>query len=201
MKPHIAVLHVDTVPAETFAGFMQVVNADGLGLHVESRESGGVFAALEWLIPTAVFIYISKSYFDSFLKEMGKDHYVLLKKGLSSLYSKVLGSQAPEVSIISTAGKVNADRPYSLFYSIVAEWEGGRQIKLLLARNSSKEEYEASVSAFLSFVEHIHANTLDSATLGTLKSARVVGRTLLVAYNPKTGDVGLVDPLPKKDAK
>lgn len=201
MKPHIAILHVDTVTPETFAGFLQTVNADGLSVYVESRESGGSFAAIEWLIPTAIFAYISKSYFDSFLKEMGKDHYTLLKKGLNSLYSKALGPQAPEVTLISTAGKVRAEQPYSLFYSIVAEGEGGQQIKLLLACNSSKEEYEASVSAFLSFVESIHTNTLDATTLDALKMVRVVGHTLLVAYNPATGEVEPIDPLPKRDTK
>lgn len=197
MKPHIAILHVDTLPAETFAGFLQTVNADGLRVHVESRESGGVFASIEWLIPTAIFVYISKSYFDGFLKEMGKDHYTSLKKGLNSLYSKVLGAQAPEVTLIATAGKVKAEQPYSLHYSIVAEWDGGLQIKLLLVRNSSKEEYEASVSAFLSFVERIHTNTLDAAMLDTLKTVRVVGRILLVAYNPTTEKIEPIDPRPK----
>lgn len=201
MKPHIAILHVDTVSPETFAGFLQTVNADGLNVHVESRESGGAFAAIEWLIPTAIFAYISKSYFDSFLKEMGKDHYTLLKKGLNSLYSKVLGPQAPEITLISTAGKVKADQPYSLYYSVVAEGVGGQQIKLLLACNSSKEEYEASVSAFLSFVERTHANTLDTTTLLALKTAPVIGRTLIVAYNPETGVIEPIDPLPKRDAK
>ena len=113
----------------------------------------------------------------------------------------MLGPQAPEVTLISTAGKVKADQPYSLFYSIVAEWEGGQQIKLLLARNSSEEEYEASVSAFLSLVERIHTNTLDTATLDALKTARMVGRTLLVAYNPATEKVETIDPLPKRDTK
>ena len=201
MKPHLAILHVNTVPAEIFAGFLQTVNVDGLSVHVESRESGGIFAAIEWLIPTAVFAYISKSYFDAFLKEMGKDHYALLKKGLNSLYSKVLGPQAPEITLISTAGKVKGDQPYSLYYSIVAELEGGHQIKLLLARTSSEEEYEASVSAFLSLVERIHTKTLDTATLNALKTVRVAGRTLLVAYNPATEKVETIDPLPKRDTK
>jgi hypothetical protein len=201
VQPHIAILHVDSVPAETFAGFLQTVSADGLSIHVESRESGGAFAAIEWLIPTAIFAYISKSYFDGFLKEMGKDHYALLKKGLNSLYSKVLGPQAPEVTLISTAGKVKAGQPYSLFFSVVAEGEGEQQIKLLLARSSSKEEYEASVSAFLSLVESVHTNMLDTTKLDALKTVRVVGRTLLVAYNPATGEVEPIDPLPKRDTK
>ena len=140
VAPHLALIHIDTISADSFSGFVRDVAADGLNLHVESREIGGRYAALEWLIPTAVFVYVGKSYFDGFLKEMGKDHYALFKRGLDGLHKRMLGADAPEITVVSSAGKVKSGRPYSLYYSSIAEASERLRFKLLLARTASVEE-------------------------------------------------------------
>ena len=183
MAPHLALIYADTISADSFSDFVRDVAAEGLDLRVESREISGPYAALEWLIPTAVFVYVGKSYFDGFLKEMGKDHYALFKRGLNGLHKKVLGADAPEITLVSSAGKVKSDQPYSLYYSIIAEASEGLKFKLLLARSASAEEYQASVAAFLALVESYHANTLEHSNRELLDQSRVVGGTILLAYN------------------
>jgi len=106
--PQLAILHNTSIPREAFAEFEKLVAAEKLDFRIEPREEAGPFAGIEWLIPTAVIVYISKSYFDGFLKEMGKDHYALLKAGLKTLRTKLLGPEAPKVTIVSFLGlKVN----------------------------------------------------------------------------------------------
>ncbi|UCV02773.1 hypothetical protein [Dechloromonas denitrificans] len=194
----IAVIHLKSIPAELFAGFAESVSSEKLNLQIQSREDGGAFAALEWLLPTAVIVYIGKSYFDGFLKEMGKDHYSLLKAGLKKLQAKLFGSSAPQITLFGSAGKISKEQPYSLVFSIVAEAESGITFKLLVHADVSEGEYEETIAAFLEFLASFHANSLDAPMVESLNASRVVGRTLLLAFNREAKAIEPVDPVPKR---
>ena len=196
--PQLAIFHTTSIPKEVFAEFMQIVAAEKLDLQVESREEDGPFAAIEWLIPTAVIVYISKSYFDGFLKEMGKDHYALLKAGLKTLHGKLVGPQVPKVTVISTEGKVGGDQIYSLRYSILAEAGEGLRFKLLIQTHVSSDEYDEVLASFLAFLDAYHSGTLDSRSVERVKHARVVGRTMLLAFNSDSKAIEPVDPIPTR---
>ena len=198
-SPQLAIVYVETLPASTFDEFRRVVGHENLALEVESRPEFGPMAGVEWLLPTSVFVYLGKSYFDGFLKEMGKDHYALLKTGLISLYSALLGPTAPKVQVISTAGKVSKNRRYSLLYSVIAEADAGLKFKLLLPQSNTAAEYEATLVAFLAFLEHFYGSTLDEATIARISSVRPMSGTILVCYNPETGLIEPVDPM-QRDA-
>ena len=197
-KPHIAILHVKSVPADAFNDFTQTISSENLDFQVESREDGGPFAALEWLLPTAIIVYISKSYFDGFLKEMGKDHYNLLKMGLGKLRKWAVGPSAPKVTLLGSSGKITKEQPYSLVFSALAEADSGITFKLLIQTGISEQEYEDSVKAFLDFLFAFHAGTLNANTLESLSSTRVVSGTLLVAFNHTTKVIEPIDPIPKR---
>jgi len=196
--PQLAVSFHRNIPPEFFDEFVQAVSSRNLSLRVESREQDGPYAGLEWLIPTAVIIFIGKSYFDAFLKEMGKDHYHALKAGLNTLRAKLLGPSAPEVTVISTQGKAPADQLYSLAYSLIAEAETRLRFKLLLRCEATETEYEETIEAFLVFLEAYHERSLDPEMVEELKAARVVGGTLLLAYNNETKTLVAVDPVPSR---
>lgn len=193
--PQLVVFHTTSIPKEVFAEFEKLVAAENLDLRIESREENGPFAGIEWLIPTAVIVYISKSYFDGFLKEMGKDHYALLKAGLKTLRTKLLGSEAPKVTIISTKGKSSSDQRYSLHYSILAEGNGGLRFKLLLQREVTADEYEEIIASFLAFLQAYHSGNLDPGSMERMKQVRVIGRTLLLAFNRESKSIEPIDPL------
>jgi len=196
--PHIGISHSHTVPREMLADFIDTVKTERLDLRVEAREQDRPYAGLEWLLPTAGVIFIAKAYFDAFLKEMGKDHYHLLKAGLSTLRSKLLGSSAPEVVVVSTQGKLRAGDSYSLLYSIVADGEGRLRFKLLLPSQCSEAEYEEAIDAFLAFLRDFHSQSLTPQMAEELKRGGVVGGMMLVAFNRETKALQIVDPLPRK---
>jgi len=195
--PHIAIIHINSFPAEMFSDFRKKISAENLNFQIDSREESGPFGALEWLIPTAVIVYLGKSYFDSFLKEMGKDHYNLLKAGLKGLHDKVLGPSAPKVTLVSTAGKTSKDQPYSLVYSILAESDAGFTFKLLIQTEATEQEYEEILDAFLAFLVSFHAHSLESEAKEQLREARIVSRTLLLAFNKETKAIEPIDPIQK----
>jgi len=198
MPPAIILSYTMRIPRHTFAEFERVVAAKGLDLHVEQRDEDDPFAGLEWLIPTAVVLFIGKAYFDGFLKEMGKDHYALLKAGLKSLYFRLLGPHAPKAVVLSAGGKTSTDQSYSLLYSIFAEADEGARFKLLLQRSASEEEYEATVEAFLAFLEAYYNGSLTPEFVAELQSIKVVGKTILLVYNPSLKRVQPIDPVPAR---
>ncbi len=198
-SPQLAIVYVETLPASTFDDFLRVVDHEKLALEVESRPEFGPMAGVEWLLPTAVFVYLGKSYFDGFLKEMGKDHYALLKTGLKGLYSALLGPASPKVQVIGTAGKISKDRPYSLLYSVIAEADAGLKFKLLLPQSCTEAEYEATLAAFLGFLDQFYGSTLDEATIARISSVKPMSGTILVRHNPETGLIEPVDPM-QRDA-
>jgi hypothetical protein len=198
-NPHLAVSYIDKFPPERFARFSADVEAPSLGILIESRPEPGPFAALEWLIPTAVIVYIAKSYFESFLKEMGKDHYVLLKRGLKNLGMSLLGNNAPKIYLIGTLGKVReSNEKYSLIFSIVAEVETRLRVKLLLQPDLSESAYAEALDKFLQFLEHLHDGTISSSEVKGLNEARPVAGTLLVAFNSQKKTLEVIDPIPRK---
>lgn len=193
--PHLVLLHEDSIPREFFAEFEHTIATDGLEIQVKSRPTGTVFAGIEWLMPTAIVAYIAKPYFESFLKEMGKDHYDLLKRGLKKLYSRVAGPKTPKVTLVSTAGKTAKEQPYSFYFSVVTEVTDKVRFKLLVPQPITELEYETLISAYLYFVEHVHADTLHEESLMRFKNAPNLGGTILVRYDAAAKAIFPVDPL------
>lgn len=198
-KPQIGLLHLEVIDRSNFAEFEMAVRSEGLKLRIESRPGPGPYAGIEWLIPTAVVIYIGKAYFESFLKEAGKDHYAILKAAISSLSSKFFGKNAPKGRVVFSQGKAESEHPrYSIFYSVVAEFGGGYSVKLLLQSDFDSDLCSAAQDAFLQFLSEAAAGTLDPNAVKGLSIAKPIGHTLLIAYNPDSRGLEVVDPLAGK---
>ena len=89
-KPDIGLIFDERISSELFEDFESSIKSDSLNFMVKSREPAGAMACPEWFIFPVITAFIGKSYFDGFLKEMGKDHYQTLKEGLASLTTKVM---------------------------------------------------------------------------------------------------------------
>ena len=197
--PQIGLLHIESIPVDTFTEFEVALRADNLNLRVESRPDPGPYAGVEWLIPTAVFVYISKSYFDAFLKEAGKDHYQVLRSAISRLSGKYFGKDAPRGRMVFTAGKAEAENPrYSIFYSVVADLGDGFRVKLLLQSDLSVDACNEAQGAFLDFLDAANDGTLDRSSIKGLIGAKPIGQTLLLAYDLESKALEVVDPLAGK---
>ena len=195
MLPPIAIVFKHPASESDFDELRKLLASGGTEVAIESRDDDGPYAGIEWLIPTAVILFIGKAYFDGFVKEIGKDHYILLKQGLKSLYSRFIGPKAPAVTVIATAGKSKAAAEYSLLFSLLAEAPDGLRFKLLIQSSATQEEYEATVAAFVTFVDAFHSHSLDSELVSELRAVRVVGKTVLLAYDSTKKRVAPVDPL------
>jgi len=140
----IDLVYEDRVPTQVINEFHDQVATDGLRLGLQSRPTGGgPFLGLEWLLPTAVMLFISRSYFDGFLAEMGSDHYRALKGAIKTFrdrFSRV------KVTVVGTAGKTVPDQPYSLVYSIWLEAGPDRGFKFLVPNLPPGDEADVAWS-------------------------------------------------------
>jgi len=187
--PDIGLVCEDKVPEPWMQEFQAAVASDGLDLLCEGGIWTKASAATEWLRPTAASRFVAKSYFDGFLGEMGKDHYAALKAGIKQLcehFAKV------KVTLVGTAGKVAADKPYSMLFSIYFDPSEEGVFKFLVPVDVPQSEIDIAIDAFLGFLSDYYDGTLDPDVERRLREAPNLGRTKLVAFNPATGRI---DPL------
>jgi len=198
MRPHLAISYTDDISTEVIDAVADDLALPGLLVQKMPRPAGGAYAAPEWLIPTIVGAYVTKSYFDGFLKEAGKDHYQLLRKGLKKLAGRFTGPNAERVTLISTKGKIDGSGPsYSRLYSVVGELNGGLVVKLLIRTDTGDDEIDRAVDAFLDFLLAVHNGMLDADAVIDLRGAKPIGKTLLVTFDSDSGALRVVDPIPK----
>jgi hypothetical protein len=146
-----------------------------------------------------VVIYISKAYFDGYLKEAGKEHYHVLKNAIASLWGSFFGEdRTVRGCLVTSRGKTPRDQKYSITISLMAEADAGLQFKLLFDDESSAEELNLAVACFLKFLEEYYEGSLDPANQVRLAGARAVGRTILLAYDKANNFFVFLDPIPTR---
>jgi hypothetical protein len=193
-RPHLAVMYKEGLPEDTFEKLESELSSDGLDIDVRSRPDGGMYACAEWYIPAAVIAYIGKSYFGIFLKEMGKDHYQILKNSLSGLTNEVMSNPRIEPTLSGSKGKLSSNNPYSLALSIEAEANEKERFKLLLPKSESKELYKIAVDRFLEFVSDFHDGVKDLDSINCiLGDRRPPSGIIFVRLNPESEKIEWVD--------
>lgn len=200
--PNIGVVYTDKIEDSFFDEFVSTLYQEDLDLQVIGRPEPGPFACAEWFIPTVVAVFISKPYFQSFLKEMGKDHYHLVKKGVSELCAKTVSSRRFEpVLMSSSGGKINEKNPYTLSFSILAESGSGYTFKLLIPKFGDDYNYQKATESFLDFVAEYHSEGDLSRAADIIKGTGMPGGTILVSYNTETSQIDWQDHLPPEIRK
>ncbi|MGZ4956526.1 MAG: hypothetical protein ACXV8Q_15570 [Methylobacter sp.] len=182
--PDIAVSYEQSIPVDIFEEFKKSVYEEGLNITVEPRANAGVYAGLEWYLPTVIMVFIGKSYFDGFLKEAGKDHCQKLKESLSSLTNKTMSKPRIEPIIFgSKEGKLRKDNPYSLAFSIYSEANDGNKFKLLLPKPHDNSDYTEIIHKFLDFLNNYHGGIKVLTDIGFDEDAKPPGKLILVHMN------------------
>lgn len=200
IPPQIGISYVENMAGQPLEDFFDAVQCPGLDLRREVREGPELYAGLEWLMPTAVFIYISKSYFDAFLTEAGTDHYHLLKAAIKKLTAKLTGPSAP-VGRLYFSGEKKVESPipkYSLVYSVIAELGPGLSAKPLLQPDLSADECNTAVDLFTQFLDSVFAGTFDSSSVKGIEGAEPISGLVLLAYDKEQKKLEVKDPRPPR---
>lgn len=84
----IGIQHAQNVDSELVESLKAFFEDEGVQVKVQASERG-TYAAIEWALPALLTLWITKSYFDGFLKEMGKDSAQSLKQLIKAAYTKL----------------------------------------------------------------------------------------------------------------
>lgn len=149
--PDIVLIYPSNFPDEEIAKEVTEFYSEKLNLKIQKNENEP-FSAFEWILPTAFGVCILKPYFDSFLSEMGKDHYLILKNGLKKVLENGKKYKISLITATKSTEKLSNSYNQSLVISIIIQIKNNRQIKLLFDDNLSKDDWENAIEQLLVFV-------------------------------------------------
>lgn len=151
LQPHIGIIYYKGFPDVDINSVVQLIKTDGLKLEIQEKEPE-IYAAMEWIVPTAIGAYIAKPYFDSFLSEAGKDHYQLLKKGLKFIAGKCKDITMKMIAAAGSERKLNGNYNQSQAFSIVIQLKQDKRIKLLFDNDLTKEDWDNAIDLLFDYI-------------------------------------------------
>lgn len=117
------------------------------------RRDPEVFAAFQFLMPTAVVVYLLKPYVDKFISKMAEDNYDSCKLAVKKLWSHFLARDRTFRSrLIGTQGKV-FDSDLAIELSFVAKTTDEQYFRLLFPQELSAPEFQKAILGFYSLME------------------------------------------------
>lgn len=196
-KPQLAIVYLEGMEQNYFDDFVSEISKPNLDFEITTRPALGPMAAVEWLVPTVVTAFIGKAYFSEFFKELGKDHYLILKESLKKLTTKTIKQKRLEPVLIGTTGKIKTNNPYTMTLSIIAEGNNGHTFKLLLPKFSQQFDYEGTTEKFLELIADYHLSGTASKIAEETKKSNIPRGTILFHLNPETQEIEWLDHTPK----
>ncbi|MFA6412498.1 MAG: hypothetical protein WCW53_07350 [Syntrophales bacterium] len=187
----------EVVPDDLVDEFIAAIATPEFTPEVNRLERSPIYATIEWLVPTALVIFITKSYFQSFLAEMGKEHYTLLKNALKRAANRLIGQSGPDIHVLSSSGKSKKDNKYSLTFSLYVEINKKLNLKLLFPVVLKEEEVQEVIEAYTNFIDDLYSGTINDELLRRLSKGKVVVKTILITYDFETKELRSVDPFQK----
>ena len=192
-NPHIGFEYIDKISPEFLDEFRKKIYKKEL-IHKEiTRPSDTVFLSVDWLLPTAIILYITKSYFDIFLKEMAKDHYLVLKGSISSLANK--SKQEINISIIASNERKIGDKIFTSSFSIM--YEGGdlkTSFKFLFREGATEEQINEATNYFLDLLKEFNDNKEESKLNDMLSKLTRRSVPIIICYNENTKQAMILQP-------
>lgn len=129
-KPHIGIVYPSNFPVDFEDEIRTKLKHDKLTLAFRKQEPQ-MWNSIEWTIPGLIAAYLFKPYFETFLKEAGKDHYLLLKEQLKKLLAKGKNAKVTTITSSTSTNKTDKNDTQSKAISVEVEIKDGRRIKLM----------------------------------------------------------------------
>ena len=191
---HIVLVHDEGVPPALLEDFYLNVNVDSLNFKRVKNSASGPYATLEWFIVPAIAIFLLKPYFDGFMEEAGRDHYIVLRDQLRKLWKKLFSKERSFRFAVMT-GSGEKKLRYSALFSVYTISDNGHKIKLLINHGCSEDEFTSSIDAFLDFIEAYHRQIPLEGDPISQSVERPIGGHILVEYDKNSKSLKVIDPM------
>lgn len=145
--PHIIISVPDVYPDQLI--FEDLKSFQDLGVSIETRktESLGLMAGVEWAIGTAFVVYLLKPFFDTFLGEMGKDSYNIVKESLVEYVKEKRKLKVRMVAATGSSKKLSSSYDQSLSVSIKALVVDGFKVTILVNDSIGDDNLQGAITA------------------------------------------------------
>jgi len=173
---------------------IEIIKHPKLKIITHKNEEGSAFNAFEWIVPTAFGVYILKPYFEGFLSEAGKDHYVLLKNFISKFLEKGKEFNFSVITSSKSTKKLSKKYNNSFSVSIQLQTKNDRDVKLLFENSLTIEEWKkANIIILDVFEDHYKNYPNDNLTLLLKKFDNKPNRKLYIIIDKKHKNILLKD--------
>lgn len=179
--PHIGVSYQVDLPDEIASEFIKNISAPGLKTLSEPRPIG-IYANLEWAMPTLLVVYILKPYFNAFLTEAGIDHYRILKNALSQLLRHIFGKK-PETR----------PKKRSQLFSIQTHTQDQRSLKFIFPEGLTHQDYDELIDNLLEILQSHHTNGKADQLSTLIKSTSNKRGPIYIEYSLEEKTWALID--------
>lgn len=184
--PHIGIQISDEFSQEFINKSKSELESDGLDIELRVYPANQVYLMLEWALPTAIVVFLLKSYFDGFLKEAGKDHYSLLKNWLKTKAETLKPIQVISIVPETSPEKIDVNNTQSKMFSIESMTRSGLRVKFLFDNNLKIEEWNIAIDNALNLLEKHHFNKTDDEITVAIEKQGLTGYQIFAIINSQT---------------
>lgn len=150
MSATLYLSYLDILPPDLAAALAEDLKPAGITVESEARPTAPQ-ASIEWLLPTAVVLFVTQKYLGTLIQEAAKEHYPTIKNALKRLVQRTTGeNRIIRLQTIATAGKVSSSAP--AVFSVYVELRSGARVKFSFEHNLPDEQVTVAVDDLLQVI-------------------------------------------------
>jgi hypothetical protein len=135
---------------DEFVGSLRDANVD---VRIErTKAEDHIFAGVEWLLPTAIVLFVAEKYFGTLIAEEAKAHYPIIREALKRLIRRVLPKDQPPllVEVVSAHAPLKKSEDGIGILSVYSRLPDGRTVKFVFEASHEPEAAAEALHPFLS---------------------------------------------------
>lgn len=151
--------NVDDIDAQE----IMKLSTDGLKIKGVQQESGSVFAALEWTVPTAFVVMLSGIFFKAFLEEAGKDAYQMLKPRIKAYILKRREIKIKMVAASQSTEKLSKSYDQSLSISLKARLHSQLSVNVMVSERVEGQDADDMLEGVFEVLNQLYQQCQQTA--------------------------------------
>jgi hypothetical protein len=150
-ETQLIIYHNEEIPVDFFDEFLAKAKESQIPVALRSQKNEPMMV-IDWLLPTAVIVYLTKPFIDDILRRASKDFgdyvYPKIKNVINTLAAKVLIGTRNRLKLVTPSGPEPREGK-SAFFSLTSETVQQMQVKFVFEEGRSERDYEIQVEQAL----------------------------------------------------
>ena len=182
----VAVSYLEDIEPGIALDLIADLSNAGLRVQAEPRENAPM-AGVEWLLPTAFFVYLTDKYFGTMIQEAAKEHYPAVRDAMLRFLGRTVGMnrQVRTAFVVShqSPNKLSRERPGAV--SVYATLRSGHKVKFAFDDTMEPEVHAVALDALLSALQEHYEKDRGQLTIAGQSQERP-GLPIVMRYDQAT---------------